>query len=228
MAARAGAGARDGPGLSRAAARRGADRPRRCKLEETRFRATLARGLAILEDETRELDAGAKLAGEVAFKLYDTYGFPLDLTQDALRARGVGVDVDGFDAAMERQRAEARKAWAGSGEAATETVWFALRERLGATEFLGYETESAEGVAVALVRDGAEVASLDAGETGWLILNQTPFYGESGGQVGDAGVIVGAGRARARARHQEEARRSLRPRRRGRGGRRSRSARRWS
>jgi alanyl-tRNA synthetase len=163
------------------------------KLEETRFRTTLARGLAILEEETRGLKAGAKLAGEVAFKLYDTYGFPLDLTQDALRARGMGVDVDGFAAAMERQRAEARKAWAGSGEAATETVWFALRERLGATEFLGYETEIAEGVATALIRDGAEVASLGVGQKGWLVLNQTPFYGESGGQVGDVGVIVAPG-----------------------------------
>jgi len=163
------------------------------KLEETRFRTTLARGLAILEEETRDLKAGAKLAGEVAFKLYDTYGFPLDLTQDALRARGMGIDVDGFAAAMERQRAEARKAWAGSGEAATETVWFALRERLGATEFLGYETEIAEGVATALIRDGAEVASLGVGQKGWLVLNQTPFYGESGGQVGDVGVIVAPG-----------------------------------
>ncbi|MGD0641437.1 MAG: alanine--tRNA ligase [Roseiarcus sp.] len=163
------------------------------KLEETRFRTTLARGLAILEEETSDLEAGAKLAGEVAFKLYDTYGFPLDLTQDALRARGMGVDTDGFASAMERQRAEARKAWAGSGEAATETVWFALRERLGATEFLGYETESAEGVAAALIRDGDEVASLGVGEKGWLILNQTPFYGESGGQVGDVGVIAAAG-----------------------------------
>ena len=163
------------------------------KLEETRFRTTLARGLAILEDETRDLTAGAKLAGEVAFKLYDTYGFPLDLTQDALRARGMGVDLDGFAQAMERQRAEARKAWAGSGEAATETVWFALRERLGATEFLGYETESAEGVATALIRDGAEVASLGVGQKGWLVLNQTPFYGESGGQVGDVGVIAASG-----------------------------------
>jgi len=163
------------------------------KLEETRFRTTLARGLAILEEETRDLKAGAKLAGEVAFKLYDTYGFPIDLTQDALRARGMGVDVDAFAQAMERQRAEARKAWAGSGEAATETVWFALRERVGASEFLGYETESAEGVAEALVRDGAEVASLGVGEKGWLVLNQTPFYGESGGQVGDVGSIAAAG-----------------------------------
>jgi alanyl-tRNA synthetase len=163
------------------------------QLEETRFRATLARGLAILEDETRELPAGGQLAGEVAFKLYDTYGFPLDLTQDALRARGLGVDADGFARAMERQRAEARKAWAGSGEAATETVWFALRDRLGATEFLGYETEVAEGVVEALVMNGSEVASLPEGEKGVVILNQTPFYAESGGQVGDIGVMTGAG-----------------------------------
>jgi alanyl-tRNA synthetase len=162
------------------------------KLEETRFRATLARGLTILEDETRNLGAGAKLPGEVAFKLYDTFGFPLDLTQDALRARGLGVDTEGFAAAMERQRAEARRAWSGSGEAATETVWFGLRERLGASEFLGYETEKAEGIALAMLKDGAEVEKLGAGEKGALILNQTPFYGESGGQVGDTGIIVGA------------------------------------
>jgi alanyl-tRNA synthetase len=163
------------------------------RLEETRFRATLARGLAILEDETRDLEPGAKLPGETAFKLYDTYGFPLDLTQDALRARGLGVDSDGFSAAMERQRAEARKAWAGSGEAATEAIWFSLRERLGATEFLGYETEEAEGVALAILKDGVEVDRLRAGEKGALVLNQTPFYGESGGQVGDTGAILGAG-----------------------------------
>ncbi len=163
------------------------------KLEETRFRATLARGLTILEDETRDLGAGAKLAGETAFKLYDTYGFPLDLTQDALRARGLGVDVEGFQTAMERQRAEARRAWAGSGEAATETLWFALRERVGATEFLGYETEVAEGVVTALARDGQEVGSLAQGETGFVVLNQTPFYAESGGQVGDVGTMSGAG-----------------------------------
>jgi alanyl-tRNA synthetase len=163
------------------------------KLEETRFRATLARGLAMLEDETRALQSGQSLAGETAFKLYDTYGFPLDLTQDALRARGLSVDVKGFESAMERQRAEARKAWAGSGEAATETLWFALRERVGATEFLGYETERAEGVVTALVRDGAEVGSLAAGESGFVVLNQTPFYAESGGQVGDSGEMTGAG-----------------------------------
>ena len=116
------------------------------KLEETRFRSTLVRGLAILEDETRTLGDGGVLNGETAFRLYDTYGFPLDLTQDALRARGLSVDTEGFNAAMERQRADARRAWSGSGEAATETVWYGLRERVGATEFLGYETETAEGV----------------------------------------------------------------------------------
>ncbi len=163
------------------------------KLEETRFRTTLARGLAILEDETRPLGAGGVLSGETAFKLYDTYGFPLDLTQDALRARGLSVDVEGFNAAMERQRAEARRAWAGSGEAATETVWYALRERIGATDFLGYETETAEGVIRAIVKDEVEVERLETGENGSLVLNQTPFYGEAGGQVGDVGEISGAG-----------------------------------
>jgi alanyl-tRNA synthetase len=163
------------------------------KLEETRFRATLARGLAMLEEEARNLAPGGKLPGEAAFKLYDTYGFPLDLTQDALRAKGLGVDVEGFGAAMARQRAEARKAWAGSGEAATETIWYRLRDEHGATEFLGYETETAAGVALALLKDGAETARLGAGDKGALILNQTPFYGESGGQVGDSGTIVGPG-----------------------------------
>jgi alanyl-tRNA synthetase len=163
------------------------------KLEETRFRSTLARGLGILEDETRSLGEGGVLSGETAFRLYDTYGFPLDLTQDALRARGLSVDVEGFNAAMERQRAEARRAWAGSGEAATEAVWYALRERIGATDFLGYETETAEGVVGAIVKDGAEVERLDVGERGSLILNQTPFYGEAGGQVGDVGEIAAPG-----------------------------------
>ena len=163
------------------------------KLEETRFRTTLARGLAILEEETRPLGAGGVLSGETAFKLYDTYGFPLDLTQDALRARGLSVDVEGFNSAMERQRAEARRAWAGSGEAATETVWYGLRERIGATDFLGYETETAEGVIGAIVRDGVEAALLEPGEKGSLVLNQTPFYGEAGGQVGDVGEISAPG-----------------------------------
>jgi alanyl-tRNA synthetase len=163
------------------------------KLEETRFRSTLARGLAILEDETRSLGDGGVLNGETAFRLYDTYGFPLDLTQDALRARGLSVDTEGFNAAMERQRAEARRAWSGSGEAATETIWYGIRERIGATEFLGYETETAEGVIRAIVKDGVEVETLNPGERGSLILNQTPFYGESGGQVGDVGEITASG-----------------------------------
>jgi alanyl-tRNA synthetase len=159
------------------------------KLEETRFRNTLARGLAILDDKSRALKQGDMFDGETAFTLYDTYGFPLDLTQDALRARGIGVDVASFTDAMERQRELARASWSGSGEAATEAVWFALREKLGATEFLGYETESAEGVVSALVRDGKEVSELKAGESGVVIVNQTPFYGESGGQVGDTGEM---------------------------------------
>ncbi|WP_342642135.1 alanine--tRNA ligase [Rhodoligotrophos ferricapiens] len=159
------------------------------KLEESRFRGTLARGLRILEEETANLGEGQRLAGETAFKLYDTYGFPLDLTQDALRARGIEVDTEGFAAAMERQRAEARKAWAGSGEAKTDAIWFGLRDKHGATDFLGYDTESAEGVVLAIIRDGAEASSLAEGEEASLILNQTPFYGESGGQVGDQGLI---------------------------------------
>ncbi len=163
------------------------------KLEETRFRKTLERGLSILEEETRGLKSGGKVKGETAFTLYDTYGFPLDLTQDALKPRGIGVDVEGFNAAMMRQKEKARASWAGSGEAATETVWFSLREKLGATEFLGYETERAEGVVSALVRDGKEVESLKAGEAGAIVVNQTPFYGESGGQVGDSGVISADG-----------------------------------
>ncbi len=163
------------------------------KLEETRFRKTLERGLSLLDEETRSLAPGGVLSGDVAFKLYDTYGFPLDLTQDALRAREMTVDTESFAKAMERQKAEARKAWAGSGEAATETVWFGVREKAGATEFLGYEAEQAEGVVSALVKDGAEAASLGKGDKGAIILNQTPFYGESGGQVGDTGVIAGEG-----------------------------------
>jgi alanyl-tRNA synthetase len=163
------------------------------KLEETRFRKTLERGLALLDDETAGLGEGGMLAGETAFRLYDTYGFPLDLTQDALRGRGMSVDTAGFDAAMQRQKAEARKAWSGSGEAATETVWFALKEKAGATEFLGYETEAAEGVVAAIVAEGAEAQALAAGQRGAVILNQTPFYGESGGQVGDTGLMVGEG-----------------------------------
>jgi alanyl-tRNA synthetase len=163
------------------------------KLEETRFRKTLERGLAILDEESRGLKSGDRLKGETAFTLYDTFGFPLDLTQDALKPRGIAVDTDAFNAAMERQRATARASWTGSGEAATETVWFSLREKVGATEFLGYDTETVEGVVAALVKDGKEVAVLNAGESGAVIVNQTPFYGESGGQVGDTGVMTADG-----------------------------------
>ncbi len=163
------------------------------RMEETRFRTTLVRGLAILDEETRDLGPGGSLPGEVAFKLYDTYGFPLDLTQDALRARQIEVDTTGFQTSMERQRAEARKAWSGSGEAATETIWFGIRERAGASEFLGYGTERAEGIVAALVREGKEVEALNEGETGFIVVNQTPFYGESGGQVGDTGTMLAQG-----------------------------------
>ncbi|MBP2549377.1 alanyl-tRNA synthetase [Neorhizobium galegae] len=159
------------------------------KLEETRFRATLARGLTLLSDATSDLDKGDSLDGETAFKLYDTYGFPLDLTQDALRARGIGVDLTGFNDAMQRQKAEARASWSGSGDKATESVWFELKEKHGATEFLGYDTETAEGVVQAIVRDGAVIERAEAGDTVQIVVNQTPFYGESGGQMGDTGVI---------------------------------------
>ncbi|EEZ33111.1 alanyl-tRNA synthetase [Brucella sp. NF 2653] len=161
------------------------------KLEETRFRKTLERGLGLLSDASENLAEGDRLDGETAFKLYDTYGFPLDLTQDALRQRGIAVDTEGFNAAMERQKAEARANWTGSGEAATETIWFGIKDKVGATEFLGYETESAEGVIASLVRDGVEVPSVREGETISVVVNQTPFYGESGGQQGDTGTISG-------------------------------------
>ncbi|WFU19480.1 alanine--tRNA ligase [Bradyrhizobium sp. CB3481] len=163
------------------------------RLEETRFRKTLARGLAILDEKSSGLKKGDMFDGDTAFTLYDTYGFPLDLTQDALKSRGISVDQAAFTDAMERQREKARASWAGSGEAADESVWFPLREKLGATEFLGYDTESAEGVVTALVKDGKEIDSLKAGETGSIVLNQTPFYAESGGQVGDTGVLTGEG-----------------------------------
>ena len=163
------------------------------KLEETRFRKTLARGLGLLADATETLHKGDMLDGETAFKLYDTYGFPLDLTQDALRQRGISVDLAGFTHAMEEQKAEARASWAGSGEAATEAVWFAVKEKTGATEFLGYETERAEGMVLALVRDGKEADEAKEGEDVAIVVNQTPFYAESGGQMGDTGTFAGEG-----------------------------------
>jgi alanyl-tRNA synthetase len=161
------------------------------KLEENRFRAMLDRGLTLLNDEARRLVPGAALPGAVAFKLYDTFGFPLDLTQDALREEGKTVDLEGFNAAMTEQRTRARAAWAGSGEAATETVWFELKEQVGATEFLGYATETTEAEIRALVVEGAPVPMAAAGTRVAVLLNQTPFYAESGGQVGDTGTLTG-------------------------------------
>ena len=161
------------------------------KLEEMRFRKTLARGLNLLDEASGSLKPGDTLTGDVAFKLYDTYGFPLDLTQDALKARNIQVNVEQFNVAMAQQKADARKAWAGSGEAATDKVWFDVLDMAGATKFLGYETETAEGEVVALIKGGKLVKQLKKGEEGIVIVNQTPFYGESGGQVGDLGVIMG-------------------------------------
>ncbi|MCS6760956.1 MAG: alanine--tRNA ligase [Candidatus Devosia symbiotica] len=165
------------------------------KLEEGRFLKTLGRGLQILAEETKEMGEGAVLNGVAAFKLYDTYGFPLDLTEDALRLRGISVDQSGFDAAMAAQKAEARKSWSGAGSAATDTIWFSLADKFSLTEFLGYETEIAEAEIKALIKGGAEVTTLAAGEEGFVVVNQTPFYGESGGQVGDSGMLRGDGLA---------------------------------
>jgi alanyl-tRNA synthetase len=191
------------------------------KLEETRFRVTLERGLRLLDNAVQEFGApvmnihgesvpgtaSKQLPGHVAFTLYDTYGFPLDLTQDALRSRGWTVDVAAFNVAMERQREMARASWAGSGDVKTEAYWFPLREKYGATEFLGYDTETSEGVVQTIIRGGSEVGELRAGESGEVILNQTPFYAESGGQVGDTGwmrrVSDGAFIARVLATHKQ-------------------------
>ncbi|HWA89545.1 MAG TPA: alanine--tRNA ligase [Rhizomicrobium sp.] len=163
------------------------------KLEEQRFRVTLVRGLKLLDEATTGLSSGDRLAGDTAFKLYDTYGFPLDLTEDALKARGIAVDRQGFDAAMEQQREDARKAWTGSGEAATDAQWFQVRDDVGATEFLGYDTEHAEGQILAMLKDGHRVTQAAQGETVSVLTNQTPFYAESGGQIGDQGAIASAG-----------------------------------
>ncbi len=160
--------------------------------EEVQFRRTLANGLKLLEETTGGLGEGAELPGETAFKLYDTFGFPYDLTEDALRARGIGVDRAGFDAAMAQQKAAARAAWKGSGQAADSEVWFDIAERVGATEFTGYSASTAEAQVVALVKDGLEVTSAAPDDSVMVITNQTPFYGESGGQMGDAGTISGA------------------------------------
>ncbi|MDQ2088423.1 alanine--tRNA ligase [Marimonas arenosa] len=159
------------------------------ELEETRFKQTLDRGLKLLDEELAGLSDGADLPGEAAFRLYDTYGFPLDLTQDALREKGRGVDVAGFDASMAEQKAKARAAWSGSGEAADAALWFDIADAAGATDFLGYDTETAEGQVVALVKDGVQVKALKESENGWAVLNQTPFYAEAGGQVADHGYV---------------------------------------
>ena len=167
------------------------------KLEETRFQNTLERGLRLLEDELSRLPEGAPLPGEAAFRLYDTYGFPLDLTQDALREKGRTVDVEGFERAMAEQRAKARAAWAGSGETADARIWFELAEEHGATEFLGYDTEKAEGQILALVRDGKRLNRASSGDRVQIVVNQTPFYAEAGGQVGDSGTLkTASGEAR--------------------------------
>jgi len=162
------------------------------KLEETRFRQTLARGLILLQQASDDLHEGDALDGEVAFKLYDTYGFPLDLTQDALRGRGISVDLAAFDAAMQKQKQEARKNWAGSGDGATESLWFELRESHGVTEFLGYECNNCAASLQAIIREGAIVDKIETGQEAMLIVNQSVFYGESGGQIGDSGTITGA------------------------------------
>ena len=160
------------------------------KLEEIRFRRTLERGLAILDEASKLLKKGDMFDGETAFTLYDTYGFPLDLTQDALRPRGISVDIASFTDAMERQREKARASWAGSGEAKVADYWFPLREKFGATEFLGYRTETSEAVVQAIIKGGPEIAELRKGESGEVILNQTPFYAESGGQISDTGWLI--------------------------------------
>ncbi|MEH6789418.1 alanine--tRNA ligase [Parasphingorhabdus sp.] len=160
--------------------------------EETNFRQTLANGLKLLDAEIADMGEGDVLAGETAFKLYDTFGFPYDLTEDALRACSLGVDREGFDKAMAEQKAAARAAWKGSGDQASDAVWFDIAEREGSTEFTGYTAQEGEGVVIALVRDGAEISSAQSGDTVTLLTNQTPFYGESGGQMGDAGEISGA------------------------------------
>jgi alanyl-tRNA synthetase len=158
--------------------------------EEKRFRQTLVTGLKLLDEATAELPEGGTLEGETAFKLYDTYGFPYDLTEDALRTRGLKVDRDGFDEAMERQKSAARAAWKGSGEKASDEMWFDLAEEFGSTEFIGYSGDEGEGVVLAIVKDGKRVQSAKAGETVQVLLNQTPFYGESGGQIGDSGKLT--------------------------------------
>lgn len=159
------------------------------RLEETRFKQTLENGLKLLDGETVNIPEGGALSGDVAFKLYDTYGFPLDLTQDALRGQNKTVDIDGFNVAMEKQKTEARKSWVGAGDESDEKLWFQIAQSVGSTEFLGYTDNTAEANIMALVKDGAEIQSAKAGDTVFVVANQTPFYGEMGGQVGDKGTL---------------------------------------
>ena len=159
------------------------------RIEETKFKITLERGLKLLDEETSRLGDGQTLAGDVAFKLYDTFGFPLDLTQDALRAKNINVDLDGFNTSMEKQKADARKAWTGSGDTATEKFWFELLDTVGPTEFLGYDKDAAEGQVKAIIKDGKQIPEAKSGDTVQILLNQTTFYAESGGQVGDTGTL---------------------------------------
>jgi alanyl-tRNA synthetase len=170
------------------------------KLEETRFRQTLDKGLRLLDEATAAMKPGEVLPGEVAFRLYDTYGFPVDLTEDALRSQGFGLDQSGFDAAMAEQKAAARAAWKGSGEKASDELWFDLAEEHGPTEFTGYSGDVGEGQVIALVKDGKRVDHASGGEDVIIVTNQTPFYGESGGQIGDAGLITGEKGFRAEVR----------------------------
>ena len=174
------------------------------RLEETKFNTTLDNGLKLLSESSGALKSGSVFPGDVAFKLYDTFGFPLDLTEDALRPRGITVDNAAFQTAMKKQKDAARAAWKGSGEAATESVWFDIKEKTGATEFLGYDIERAEGVVAALVANGKDTASLKTGDAAAIIVNQTPFYGESGGQAGDTGTIKGANGALFRVRETQK------------------------
>ncbi len=190
--------------------------------EEERFRRTLGRGMSLLEEATSGLGTGGVLAGETAFKLYDTYGFPLDLTQDAVRAKGLTVDTAGFDTAMERQRQMARDNWSGSGQQAQGAEWLALRERLGPTDFTGYDAIEAAGETLALIKDAVLVQSAGAGDTVEVLFDRTPFYGEGGGQAGDRGELDWTGGKGLVVDTQKHARRPARPHRqdhRGRAGR---------
>lgn len=159
--------------------------------EESNFRRTLDKGLKLLDAEIADMEEGDVLPGETAFKLYDTFGFPYDLTEDALRAKSLGVDREGFDTAMAEQKSAARAAWKGSGDQASEAIWFDIAEREGSTEFTGYSAEAGDAIVIALVRDGKEIQSAEASDAVIMLTNQTPFYGESGGQMGDSGLATG-------------------------------------